>query len=44
MMLCDVCGFRFYDCRLSESEGNRYYGNYRDESYQLEPFYTQQRT
>ena len=46
IMFCDACGFRFYDRGLSESDANRYYGNYRDESYLLErrhfePFYTQ---
>lgn len=45
VMFCDNCGFRFYDRGLSESEGNRYYQGYRDQTYfqdrnRYEPFYT----
>lgn len=45
VMFCNRCGFRFYDRGLSESEGNRYYQGYRDQSYfkdrnRHEPFYT----
>ncbi len=45
VMFCDSCGFRFYNRGLSESEGNRYYQGYRDQTYfkdrnRFEPFYT----
>lgn len=45
VMFCDRCGFRFYDRGLSESEGNRYYQGYRDQTYfrdrnRFEPFFT----